>query len=205
MKRYYEIACQNIKLISCTPTRHSQSFHKLSTLCLFFCPKIGATISMTKLNRTAQSLYLQHLIAQSHSLSKSLSNSSSHNETSASQLLRNSSISSINFTLYLTSTQILSKVSSQTLSLSTSAPCNEIRSISMTKSLPISSSHNETSASQSLKLTSQLLRNFSHCLKVSTETISMTKPNSTASQHRNLFISTSLLARCIFDILHDII
>ena len=33
---------------------------------------------------STQSLYLQHLIAQSHSLSKSLSNSSSRNETSAS-------------------------------------------------------------------------------------------------------------------------
>ena len=99
MKRYYEIACQNIKLISCTPTRHSQSFHKLSTLCLFLCTRVGATISMTKLNRTAQSLYLQHLIAQSHSLSKSLSNSSSHNETSAFHRL--------NLTLYLTSTQSL--------------------------------------------------------------------------------------------------
>ena len=97
-----------------------------------------------KSHLTAQSLYLQHLIAQSHSLSKSLSNFSSHSvshSTAQSLYLQHLKVS------------IFSISKSQSLHLKVSTNVSTTTHFNESKSLPISSSqHPNLFISTSTKL-----------------------------------------------------
>ena len=91
-------------------------------LCLSLCTRVGATNAMTKLNHTAQTLYLQHLI-----VSISLSITTNLNHTAQSLYLQHLIVPislsiTTNLNLFISKSQLLRNFSiSQTRSLSSSA------------------------------------------------------------------------------------